>query len=627
MTMNYGGLNNPLSVSFYKKKGLSEEEFREFVELAREIANYNPSGKSWVLSIKKIRGKDKEELARILARLMDLSTLDEREVSLILSLHAGSQQRVRISPDLRLDQLPRELLESLHADKDLLEAMDFNEGQPRIKSIIFVPRVIDVLRGKYGLGVDFNDELLRVEVRREKGELVWRLNCMDRILFSKITELGTVKYYIEKAILNDEGEFEGTELVEREMRVTRINWQRKEIFTPAALLDRFEKFFEGHGFSIAKRIEERAPITVQLKRNFSLLPHQEEAYKLWMRKRRGTVAIFTRGGKSFIALQAIYTLRLPTIVFVTTKELLETWINYFEKYLEVPKSFIGVLGCGEQKIREITVATYTSATRYIDLIRSRFELAIFDEAHHVPAVTFKQVALQIDSLYRLALSATPERRDRNEALLFELCGELLYKLTYEDLVALKVVAPIEVMDAYFVEGPSEKKKKLIEILEKHIDGKVIIFTQHLQTANELYEVLRQKGHRAELITGETPELKREASFKNFIEGRANVIVTTTVLDEGITVPDADVAVIYEGTGEGRQMIQRIGRVLGYFPGKTAKIYEIVDVTNLREKSAYRRRAWVLELYRARNLGEIIKAVKERREDEIKPSYQFHLDFY
>ncbi|WP_288006634.1 DEAD/DEAH box helicase [Thermofilum sp.] len=626
MTTNYGGLTAP-NISFFKRRGLSEEEFQEFLRLAREIANYNPEDKSWSISPEKLERKDKGEVARILARLKRLSTLGDREVSLVLSMLDDFKQKARIGSDLRLLGIPGSLLDKLAVDSELGGFVVFDGGDPRLKSVMFVKKVAGLLREKYGLEVDFDRGLLKVEVRRENGELVWKLSYLDKLLFSKVSELGTLKYYIEKAVLSGEGEFEGTELVERRIRVVRVDWHKKEFFTPVALLNKFEKFFLDIGFSVTRVFEERSPISINMQRNFSLLPHQEEVYRLWSRKRRGTVAIFTRGGKSFIALQAIHDLHLPTIVFVTTKELLETWITYFEKYLGIPRSFIGVLGAGEQKIRDITVATYTSATKYIDSIRSRFELAIFDEAHHVPASTFKQVALQIDALYRLALSATPERRDRNEALLFELCGELLYKLTYEDLVSLKVVAPIEVMDAFFVEGPKEKIKKLLDLLERHKNGKIIIFTQYLQTANELFEVLRQKGYKAELITGETPEAKRENSFRNFVDGRSNIIVTTTVLDEGITVPDADVAVIYEGTGEGRQMIQRIGRVLGYLPGKTAKIYEIIDVTNPREKSAYRRRSWVLELYRTRNLEEIVRAVKEGREDKIKPSYQYHLDSF
>ena len=102
MTNNYGGLNNPPVISFSKRRGLSEEEFKEFLRLAREVANYNPQEKSWMLSLEKTRKKNKYELADILARLRDLSTLGEREISLVLSMLESFGEKVKISFSLRL---------------------------------------------------------------------------------------------------------------------------------------------------------------------------------------------------------------------------------------------------------------------------------------------------------------------------------------------------------------------------------------------------------------------------------------------------------------------------------------------------------------------------------------------
>ncbi|WP_243675107.1 helicase-related protein [Vulcanisaeta distributa] len=63
-----------------------------------------------------------------------------------------------------------------------------------------------------------------------------------------------------------------------------------------------------------------------------------------------------------------------------------------------------------------------------------------------------------------------------------------------------------------------------------------------------------------MITSKTSD--RDSIFRAFARGTYKVIVTTTVLDEGIDVPDADVAIILSGgTGSQRQMIQRVGRVV------------------------------------------------------------------
>ena len=38
-------------------------------------------------------------------------------------------------------------------------------------------------------------------------------------------------------------------------------------------------------------------------------------------------------------------------------------------------------------------------------------------------------------------------------------------------------------------------------------------------------------------------------------------VTSRVLDEGVDVPDAELGIIMSGTGSGRELIQRLGRIL------------------------------------------------------------------
>jgi superfamily II DNA or RNA helicase len=56
-----------------------------------------------------------------------------------------------------------------------------------------------------------------------------------------------------------------------------------------------------------------------------------------------------------------------------------------------------------------------------------------------------------------------------------------------------------------------------------------------------------------------------------------------VLDKGIDVPDADVAIIMSGTGSQRQMIQRVGRVVRATNGKVeARVYEIVTRNTIEE---------------------------------------------
>lgn len=617
-------------IVFKKNRILDRDSFEKFLHVARRIADFDPQDKGWVVNWRKISAMDIEYLKRALFELKRFTDIKEEDIDLIIRIYReqlkSKEQSIVIGNKLNV-YIPSRLRAKILNDDEIKKYLSEKYNNVYIKSLIYIKKLKTLIEKKYGISVEFDPDILKATIFRRNGRLYCRFYRIDRELFKVLSKISTLEYNEERVRLGPNKEYMGTELVPKRIRFFKVDWSSQLFETSVGFLERLASELSEYGFLIEYQIRELSDTKMDLKKNFNLYPHQEEALKLWLKRKRGTIAIFTRGGKSFIALGAIYELKKPTLILVPTRELVFTWKNYIEKYLGIPSYFVGVLGGGEQKIREITIAIYNSAVKYLDSLLEKFELVIFDEAHHVPANTFKEVALGIDSLYRMALSATPTRRDGNEKLLYTLCGELIYQLTYEDLLKLKIVAPIERFDVFFAEGKEEKLKKLISLVSAYADSKVIVFTQYLKTAKEIYEELKKRGFKVELITGETPEIKREYAFKKFLDSRVNIIVTTTVLDEGITVPDADVAIIYEGTGEGRQMIQRIGRVLGYHPGKTAKIFELVDITDPREKSAYRRRAWVRELYRVKNMEEYVRAVKEGEEDTIQSYFQRRIDSY
>lgn len=615
-------------IKFQKKGLLDQQTFEHFLDSARRVADFDRVEKVWVINWRKVLSLDIGSLREALSTLEELSSMSKEDVQFILNVYekkAGKKNVVFIDSGLRI-HTANDILNLLLSDY-FKKIVIFKFNKPYLRSIVYLKSLIDLLHQKYGIKVEYEPGLLSVKLFRREGFLVAEFSRIDRELFKLLADVGTIEYYEERVKLGPNKEYMGTEYIPRKLRFFKVDWSSNNFETSVGLLERLKNALTKYGFSINTKIEEIPDLKINIEKKFKLFPHQEEALMLWLRKKRGTIAIFTRGGKSFIAIGAVYELKKPTLILVPTKELTLTWKKYLVETLGLSSSHIGILGGGEQKIKEITIAIYNSAVKYLDKLIGKFEFVVFDEAHHVPANTFKEVALRIDSLYRMALSATPTRRDGNEKLLFTLCGDLIYKLTYEDLLRLKIVAPLEKFETFFANGPEEKFEILSTLVSAYADSKIIIFTQYLRTAKEIYEKLKKNGFKVELITGETPEVRREQAFRKFLDGRVNIIVTTTVLDEGITVPDAEVAIIYEGTGEGRQMIQRIGRVLGYHPGKTAKVFEIVDITNPKEKSAYRRRSWVRELYRVRDIDKYIKAVKEGKEEEIRGFFQRRIDSF
>ena len=66
-------------------------------------------------------------------------------------------------------------------------------------------------------------------------------------------------------------------------------------------------------------------------------------------------------------------------------------------------------------------------------------------------------------------------------------------------------------------------------------------------------------------------------------------MTSRVLDEGVDVPDASMAVILSGSGSNRQFVQRLGRILRKSPGKEAMLFELVSAGTAEVYMSHRRK--------------------------------------
>ena len=96
------------------------------------------------------------------------------------------------------------------------------------------------------------------------------------------------------------------------------------------------------------------------------------------------------------------------------------------------------------------------------------------------------------------------------------------------------------------------------------------------------------------ITHKTAMDERRDVLEGFKSGRYNVVVTSRVLDEGVDVPDAELGIIMSGTGSGRELIQRLGRILRpKRNGKQARLIELVS-RHTRETSTSAKRIAALK---------------------------------
>ena len=376
--------------------------------------------------------------------------------------------------------------------------------------------------------------------------------------------------------------------------------------------------------------------------NVKLRDYQEEALAKWLENRgTGIIALPTGSGKTLIGVAAITKISERTLIVTYTKEQAVQWRETILKYTNTPSHMVGLLYSEEKRIAPITITTYQTGFRMIKEIAPQYSLLIVDEVHHLPADKFRFIAVHAMAPYRMGLSATPYREDGRHEELFPLLGGVVYyktpgELAEQGYLARYVVYTVKtrlppnewkeylelrtVFEKYaagrtfeqLVDDASRGDKSAAEALRVHSKirgilakskakiekaveiarselakgGKIIVFTQYVEQAEELAKRLN-----AWLLTGETPGEERRRALEEFKSAKSGILVVTTVGDEGLDIPDANVGIIVSGTGSRRQFVQRLGRILRPKPGGgEARLYEIVLEKTSEEFQARKRKS-------------------------------------
>jgi len=352
--------------------------------------------------------------------------------------------------------------------------------------------------------------------------------------------------------------------------------------------------------SLSPKIILNAPIfrlgKGQLKPMMTLRDYQLDAFNAWRKTMTGTVVFPTGAGKTYVGLYAIST-GLRTLVLVPTIDLVYQWASKIQKvYGIIP----GILGESRREFRGVTVSTYASAAKLLkNGVRAirKFSLIVFDECHHAPAETMVFVTNNIPAPFRLGLSATLKRADGNEHVVYYILGNVVYSATYEELARRGYLAPLSIKTIKVPMTTEEyrnyraeksvikklevlslvaaKKAMLERLLASAPNAKCIIYCPTKNAAEQISIYLRRVGYNTELLHGEINKKERKQILSRFKRGESRILVTVNVLDEGVDVPDANMAIMLGGFGSGRQLVQRAGRLARPVKGKKSKMYILV----------------------------------------------------
>jgi superfamily II DNA or RNA helicase len=387
--------------------------------------------------------------------------------------------------------------------------------------------------------------------------------------------------------------------------------------------------------------------TLDLKLYDNRQPHdyQTEALNAWDKAdRRGSIVLPTGAGKTFVAIQGIQRAQRSAVIVAPTIDLLHQW------YARLVNAFgieVGVYYGGEKIIKPLTVTTYHSAGDLIANQGSSFKLIIFDEVHHLPAPNWGETALMSPSPFRLGLTATyPEEYEQTNGRwrVDELIGPIVYTKLIDDLAGEQLAeyrteriridltpeeraqydADYAIYAGFFrshnlqrthgpnwlselmrlsgfdtearrallarkrilrlLSGADEKMRTLDHLLREYSHEQILIFNEYNAI---VYHIARR--HLIPALTGETKAAERKHILEAFQAGQYKAIVTSKVLNEGVDVPEAKVAIVLAGTANAREYIQRLGRVLRKVGSRQAVLFEVIARKTIEESQSQRRR--------------------------------------
>ncbi|MDI6450760.1 DEAD/DEAH box helicase [Anaerobaca lacustris] len=373
-----------------------------------------------------------------------------------------------------------------------------------------------------------------------------------------------------------------------------------------------------------------------------LRPEQAEALAAWVQAgRRGQIIMPTGTGKTEVAFATMAEAKVATLIVAPVRDLMYQW---HRRILATFGYDAGIVGDNLFDIRPVTVTTYDSAYIHMDKMGAGFGLLVFDEEHHLPGKCRREAAILSTAPLRLGLTATPERSDGLHADLDWLIGPVAYRMPFHKakgsaLADFDVVRiPVALNDdeqviydhcsrtvrqfiasrrkdlpnyawqdlckesgtdpearhaqkSYYLKQSienraAEKLRVLEDIFRLHNGQQILVFAGSNAMAIEV-----SRRFLLPTILSHTRKRERLAVLEGFAKGLFSVLVANRVLDEGVDVPEAKVAVVIGGQGSTRQATQRLGRVLRRSGNSRATLYEVVcEDTKEVERSRKRRRS-------------------------------------
>ena len=398
-------------------------------------------------------------------------------------------------------------------------------------------------------------------------------------------------------------------------------WDESEgyIRIPIGLLEKIESKCCDAGITIDKR-DKRSygkPIRIRFKGE---LREQQILASLQLEKyENGILCAPPAFGKTVLAAYLISKRKVNTLILLDQTSLLPQWMEEFKRFLDIdekPPTY--KTKSGREKTRDDVLGTLMSGvdktTGIIDfaMIGSAYHkgkffdnldsygMIICDECHHIGSNQGQALMSRIRAKYVYGLSATPERSDHLDEIVYMLLGSVRHKYSVKeqaDEAGLKgFVYPrftrvvsitgerLEIFAADSLIADSQiRNEQIVSDVEQAIQsGRTpVILTKLRRHAEALTNMLQGKADHVFLIYGgqtikQNQEIKEQ--MLHVPQGESLVLIATgQKVGEGFNFPRLDTLMLAAPIKFEGKLKQYVGRLSRIYEGKKDMIvYDYVD---------------------------------------------------
>ena len=337
----------------------------------------------------------------------------------------------------------------------------------------------------------------------------------------------------------------------------------------------------------------------------SLRDYQKEnksrIYELWKEKRSVMLQMPTGTGKTrlFSSLlkdvqnySADKDIAIDCLVMVHRQELVEQIVGELHRNYGLEAGIIQA-GYKQNPERNIQVASVQTLSRRLHIWKEKqFDIVIVDEAHHVPAESYKNIINSYPAAKLLGVTATPYRLSGEGFT--DIFEELIISPSVKQFIEKGVLSQY---DYYSVRENSEIQRELdsittfqngdytdadmtrvcdndhiraqiVETYQKYALGKKgIIYTINKIHNKNLCSDFNKVGIKTVAIDSQTPSDIRKRYIEDFKCGLIDIICNVNIFSEGFDCPDIEFIQLARPTQSLSMYLQQIGRGLRSSIGK------------------------------------------------------------